>query len=196
MNAEQKGLAITCTKSDCANNLHSFKKSRKMTKEEQGRCRSCGIDLIHWERVQKRDYSDLDFTFSSLKKELFRHHYWETAIDQQAENHALRKGRIKLKAAVVNRITRSIAPGANQFDGRQTPKAGNIIFYAQHALACCCRTCIEYWHGIPKGEALDSDAIHYFSTLIEKYIDLRLGDKLQDEPQRVPYLRRDQDSED
>ena len=43
-------------------------------------------------------------------------------------------------------------PNARPFrDGYQTPTHGDIVFYAQHALACCCRLCIRYWHGVPYG---------------------------------------------
>lgn len=169
-----KPLKISCTSSDCENGLHCFKKSRYMAENERGRCRSCGIDLINWKRVQKRDLSDAFYTFKSLKYELVRHHFWHKPIDQKAENHARRKGHSKLVIAARQRLTNSLAPIDNAFDGRQTPFEGNIIYYAQHALACCCRTCLEYWHGIPKKEPLNGDEIEYLTNLIMMYIDERM----------------------
>lgn len=34
---------------------------------------------------------------------------------------------------------------------------GNIVFYAQHAVAACCRNCIEVWHGIATQAAGQSE---------------------------------------
>jgi hypothetical protein len=182
-----KALKITCTSSDCANNLHCFKKSRKMAESERGRCRSCGIDLIDWNRVHKRDAEDAAFVFSSLKHELVRHYFWHKDIDKKAVNHARRKGRIGIRKASRNRLIKYLSPD-NPYDGRQTPYEGNVIYYAQHALACCCRTCLEYWHGIPKKEILSSAQIDYFTNLIMMYIDERMPN-LTKSGEKIPPIR-------
>ncbi|WP_251023391.1 DUF4186 family protein [Streptomyces sp. ISL-10] len=31
------------------------------------------------------------------------------------------------------------------------------VFVAQHATATCCRTCLERWHVVPAGRALDDE---------------------------------------
>jgi len=31
---------------------------------------------------------------------------------------------------------------------QQREGSAEIVHYAQHATAACCRKCIEYWHGI------------------------------------------------
>jgi len=36
-------------------------------------------------------------------------------------------------------------------DGRQTPMRGHPVFKAQHACACCCRSCLEKWWRVPRG---------------------------------------------
>src|SRR5688500_1381420 len=92
-----KPLKITCTSSDCNNNLHCFKKSREMAESERGNCRSCGAELIDWQRIQRRDIDDSSFVFNSLKQEMIRHLYWHKTIDQKAENYARRKGRVLLR---------------------------------------------------------------------------------------------------
>ncbi len=185
---ELKPLKLTCTSSDCENNLHCFKKSRNMAREEYGRCRACGADLIEWKRVHKRDINDFDYVFHALKYELIRHHFWHLPIDQRAINHARRKGRIGLNEAVVKRLEKHLAPINYAYDGRQTPYEGNVIYYAQHALACCCRTCLEYWHGISKQEPLTKEQIKYFTSLIMMYINERIPD-LTDNGEYVPALR-------
>jgi hypothetical protein len=73
-------------------------------------------------------------------------------------------------------------------DGMQTPLKGNVIYYAQHATASCCRKCIEYWHDIPRDRDLTDSEVEYLSTLVCRYIDERLP-ALNDHPVRVPRKR-------
>ena len=167
-------LQIKCTDSICEDGLHCFLKSKKMKIDDKGKCRSCGIDLIDWSRVHKKNIDDVIFTFNMLKKELVRHVYWHTKIDQKAINHALRKGRMKLRVAAEKRIRKYIANKKNFREGIQTPKDGNIIFYSQHATPCCCRKCMEYWHGIPQNTLLTEEQIQYFVELMMLYINDRL----------------------
>jgi len=183
-----KPLGVTCTSSDCESGLHCFKKSNSMSESERGRCRSCGAELIDWERVHKRDLQDAKFTFEALKYEMVRHHFWHKSVDQRAENHARRKGRIKLHEAVRKRLEKSVGPANPPFDGRQTPDEGNIIYYAQHALACCCRTCMNYWHGVPKDVPLSDEQINYFAELVMMYVHERMPD-LTEEGERVQPIR-------
>jgi len=167
-------LAIRCTHSECESDLHCFKQTRKMVASQIGECRSCGARLVDWDRVQQRDLADVDFTFQSLKYEWIRHHYWHMPIDEVAERHARRKGRVGMRIAAERRVRQSVGPEEPFRDGVQTPKQGNLLYYSQHALACCCRSCMEYWHGIPKGRPLSDEEIGYFVELIVRYVDDRL----------------------
>jgi hypothetical protein len=182
-------LAVACTKSDCDNDLHCFKNTRKMTPYQVGQCRSCGAKLIEWDRVQRRDPDDVPFTFASLKREWIRHHMWHTPIDERAALHARRKGRAGLQEAALRRLKASVGTAQPFRDGMQTPMAGNVLYYAQHALACCCRTCVEYWHGIPKGVPLTDDQLAYFSRLIMLFVDERLPG-LAEAGERIPRQRK------
>lgn len=170
-----KPLKITCTSSDCENGLHCFRQTRKMMAlNRQGQCRACGAELVDWKRVHKREPADVAYTFTALKYELIRHHFWHVAVDQRAENHARRKGKVEMQAATEKRISKSVGPAEPPFDGRQTPRVGNIIYYAQHATASCCHKCIEEWYGIPRGRELTEDEIAYLTTLAMLYINERL----------------------
>ena len=182
-------LKIRCTSSDCRNGLHCFKSTRQMAPVDRGRCRSCGADLIDWSRVHRRDPRDAAYTFAALRHELIRHHHWHTVIDDKAHRHAIRKGRLRLLAAARQRLVKCLAPANPPRDGYQTPLAGNAIYYAQHAVATCCRTCLEYWHGIPKGRELTPDELEYSLQLVTFYLNQRLP-QLAAEPQRVPAVRR------
>ena len=61
-------------------------------------------------------------------------------------------------------------------DGYQTPYEGNIVYYAQHALAVCCRRCMEDWYGIPNGRDLSDSEIKWFTELVMRYIRHRLNE--------------------
>jgi hypothetical protein len=181
-------LKISCTASDCDNHLHCFKTTKKMSEADRGRCRACGADLVDWKRLHQRKIGDAKYTFSALRHELIRSHFFNEAIDERAVAHARRKGLVLLREAVRNRIEKYLAPANLVRDGRQTPFSGNSIFYAQHATACCCRTCLEYWHAIPKDRKLTKAEIEYCEALIDLFLQQRLPN-LKDEPEKVPPIR-------
>lgn len=183
-----KPLKISCTSADCDNGLHCFKKSQDMAKEDQGKCRYCEADLVEWDRVHKRSLDDVKFTFSSLKYEKVRHDYWHKDIDLQAQNHVRRKGREGIRERARIEIKKKVGSPENYREGYQTPWEGNIIYYAQHATACCCRSCIEYWHGIPKGVDLTDEQLDYFVELVMLYINDRMPD-LTENGERVAPIK-------
>ena len=182
-------LNIKCTLADCENELHCFKQLKKMTEEQRGKCRYCGADLVDWDRLHVRDFGDVAYTFEALKNEMIRHYFFHRDIDEKAIQHAQRKGRIQLKEAVRHRLAKYLAPAEPARDGRQTPFEGNAIFYAQHATATCCRTCLEYWHNIPKGRGLTAQERVYCAALVDCFLDERLPE-LADTPIKVPNVRR------
>ena len=165
---------ITCSSYDCKRDLHNFLKRRPKGDEtyRSKECVSCGIELIGWERLDKHDISDIIHTCQALKHEMIRHYYWHKSIDNQAINHAIRKGKNKLREAATQRIQKYIAPSRERIfqDGRQTPLSGNMIFYAQHATATCCRRCVEAWHGIERNRELTDEEVSYMVDLIMFYI--------------------------
>ncbi|MBN8227237.1 DUF4186 family protein [Corallococcus macrosporus] len=124
-----------------------------------------------------------------MKKELIRHEFWHRPLDQYAINHALRKGSILLKAAAKIRIQGSVAKPGHPREGRQTPFSGNILYYAQHSVAACCRKCIEYWHGIDSTKQLSDPEQNYLVDLIMKYVEDRMPD-LAEHPIKVPPLKK------
>jgi hypothetical protein len=67
-----------------------------------------------------------------------------------------------------------VAPAEPRKDGRQTPYRGHPVFVAQHATATCCRTCLERWHQIPKGHALDAEEQAYAVGVICRWIEHEL----------------------
>ena len=170
-----KPLKITCTSSDCGNNLHCFRATRGMKQQGlEGTCRSCGAQLVNWRRVHRRDLSDVTYTFDALKYEMIRHHFWHIPLSQKAVRYALRKGCTGLSKTILKQIRRLVGSASPAYDGRQTPREtsprANAIHYAQHATASCCRTCIKEWHGIPHGRELNNREIFYLSELAILYL--------------------------
>jgi len=172
-------LRVTCTSTDCAHDLHCFKRSKRAAKPHlEGKCRDCGVGIVDWPRVQMRDVGDVAFTFQSLRNELIRHHYWHVEIPQRLVENARRRGQAKLRAATLRRIRSSVGSLPNAYDGRQTPAVGspkaNIVHYGQHAVAACCRKCIEYWHGLERDRALSEQEVTYLAELTYLYVVERL----------------------
>lgn len=189
-----KTLNIKCTDSNCPENLHCFRASKKMIKAgEKGLCRTCKVSLVDWERVHKQEIGDVSYTFQTMKFEMIRHHFWHIELDQHAINYAKRKGKIAIKAAIEKRLRQSIGDAEPFKDGTQTPMKDNPICYAQHATATCCRKCLEYWHGIKAGVALTNPEIEYLSKLVGMYIEEKLPN-LTDDGEYVPAIR-DSESE-
>lgn len=185
---EPKPLGIKCTSTDCENGLHCFRQSQKMRQANiKGVCRECGANLVDWERVQRHDLSDVDYTFEALRYELIRHHFWHVPLDARAVNHAKRKGRRGIREAAVRRIQKSVASPRHPRQGRQTPFSGNALYYAQHAVAACCRACIEEWYDIPRDRALTEEEVQYLAELVVLYVFLRLPD-LTETGEKVPPI--------
>jgi hypothetical protein len=175
-------LDITCGSTKCESRLHCFslKKSsiRKFGKE--GVCRECGTDLIDWSRIHKRDIKDAEFIFNSMKNELIRHVFWHTEVDNEAIVAAKKEGKENLKLRARKVLKARVLKHNSFMDGRQTPMGnGDIINYAQHATATCCRKCIEVWHNIPQEEILSEENLDFFIELILLYAQ-----------ERVPHLNK------
>jgi hypothetical protein len=68
-------------------------------------------------------------------------------------------------------IGKRLAPAEPDKDGKQTPYRGHPVFVAQHATATCCRTCLQKWHDIAKGRALDADQRRYVVDVIVRWIE-------------------------
>ena len=80
------------------------------------------------------------------------------------------KGLDTIKEHTRDFITKRLAPSNILNDGKQTPTKGHPTFIAQHATATCCRSCLEKWYRIPKGEKLNDKQIEFFTNLIMEWI--------------------------
>jgi Domain of unknown function (DUF4186) len=181
MTMQTKPLAekISCVAADCDSDLHCFRPKRGVSPEEIGCCRQCGIDLIDWEAIHRRDLSEIEALFAALPKELVRHHYWHVQIPEEVRLRAERYRPEVIADRTRRAIHSRLSEPAGIWDGTQTPAIGSdgrqIYFMGMHAVAACCRKCMEYWHGIPADRPLTAAEEDYFSTLVWEYVCRRLG---------------------
>lgn len=67
-------------------------------------------------------------------------------------------------------IGKRLAAAQPKNDGKQTPFRGHPVFVAQHATACCCRGCLEKWHGINQGVELTAEQQDYIAGVLERWL--------------------------
>ena len=67
-------------------------------------------------------------------------------------------------------VEKRLASASPANDGKQTPMRHHPVFIAQHATATCCRGCLQKWHGIAKGRALDDAEKRYIVEVIKTWL--------------------------
>lgn len=60
-------------------------------------------------------------------------------------------------------------------DGSQTPTRGHPVFKAQHACACCCRSCLNKWYKVSKEKELTQAQQEKIVRLIMAWIKKELN---------------------
>lgn len=73
-----KTYKLSCSMHDCDNNMHSFHTTKTLQKKgvEKGCCHNCKSMFVDWERVYKKDISDIEYLENAFKLEMFRNVYW------------------------------------------------------------------------------------------------------------------------
>lgn len=180
-------LLITCTSTACLMGQHYYgPKRRQRSPYAPGICRSCGADLVDWRRVHEHQVADSAYVFGMLKTECWRHHWWHCEFDSHAMAHASRKGKAQLALDIERRLRTKAFSSRTGWDGRQTPKTKNVLFYGQHATGTCCRDCIQYWHGIPTDRPFSPAETAYLASLVMRYLDERLPELPEEGSRRQP----------
>ena len=103
----------------------------------------------------------------SLAKSKFRSsfHLRKYMIDYINE-----KGLDLIKSHAIDFVNEKLSPSEPKNDGKQTPMKGHPVFLAMHACGCCCRSCLNKWHDIPKGRELTNDEKEYIVSLLMIWI--------------------------
>lgn len=185
---------ISCVGTSCADQLHCFRLTKQLaTKIGPGTCRVCKKPLVEVGRIAKKRLEDIDYTFSALQLEYVRHYFWHVQFSEKAMSQARRAAGRGLTASIETQIKRQIADAEPYRDGRQTPTApskATAFDYAMHAVAACCRQCVEYWHGIPRGQALSDEEISYLAELMRRYLITRMPELTVSGPPPEPSTTR------
>ena len=122
------------------------------------------------EKIKKEvEGIDLSPLFERLVKSRLRSSFYLNAKDK-AYIHD--KGWEKIEQGTRETIARRLAPASIANDGKQTPMRHGIFppFIAQHATGCCCRGCLEKWHGIPKGRQLTMREQIYLTRVVMEWL--------------------------
>ena len=118
--------------------------------------------------------TDIDEVFRALTRSAFRQRFH---LKAQEATYLQEKGLETVIDHARDFIDRRLAPPYPSNDGRQTPFHGHPVFVAQHATATCCRSCLEKWHRIPRGRALDHHERAYVLSVLRHWLRFELDQR-------------------
>lgn len=112
---------------------------------------------------------DLNPLFDGLAKSKFRSSFY---LNNKDKEYIREKGWNKIEQGAKEIIAKRLAPAYILNDGKQTPMRHGIFppFIAQHATGCCCRNCLQKWHGIEKGRQLTLKEQDYITQVIMEWL--------------------------
>jgi predicted Fe-S protein YdhL (DUF1289 family) len=110
---------------------------------------------------------DLQELFASLGSSQFRSRF---RLRGKELEYLRSKGMSVVLEHASDFIEKRLAPAEPANDGKQTPMRNHPAFVAQHATATCCRGCLQKWHGIRRGHALDAEEKRYVLSVLEKWL--------------------------
>lgn len=174
-----KSLNLVCGRSACDEELHTFRPlAVDLSATGLVPCTQCGFELTGHSPSEIRLSRDVANLFALLQTEWIRHFFFHIPVTDRIHQYAFKHGRQGLIEIAAKQLRSGRMIGYSpRWDSQQTAMLrGTIVHWARHAVACCCRRCMAYWHDVPMSAALTESDIEYFQTLIMCYIDLRLPD--------------------
>jgi hypothetical protein len=134
--------------------------------------------MVDFARIARRDLADIDYTFDRLTKETIRAKFWRKPISDDLIAKAKASGRAGLRAEARQILAKVVGPRpkGTPWDSQRTKFEGNVIFFAQHATACCCRRCAQEWYGIRDDRDLTAAELDYMVELVMRYVERRIPD--------------------
>lgn len=117
----------------------------------------------------------IDEALNKLEKSNFRSkfHLSKSDIDYISQ-----RGLDKIREHAIDLISKRLAPAYIPNDGEQTPMRGHPVFIAQHACACCCRSCLNKWYKVKKDTALTEIQIEKIVNLLMTWIEREYNGKI------------------
>ncbi|MCK9607674.1 MAG: DUF4186 domain-containing protein [Methylomonas sp.] len=110
---------------------------------------------------------ELEQLFARLAKSAFRGKFRLQAKDLQ---YLQAKGLPTICEHARDFVGKRLAPALIPNDGKQTPYRGHPVFVAQHSTACCCRGCLQKWHGIAQGRMLSAEEQNYVVEVLMHWL--------------------------
>lgn len=123
-----------------------------------------GAGLADAIRYQLPDRTSL---FRRLGSSAFRSRFHLSEKDRE---YIAEKGIGTIRGHAADIVAKRLSAENPENDGKQTPMKGHPVFLAQHATACCCRSCLEKWHHIPAGKVLNQEEQSYIVDVIMDWI--------------------------
>ena len=114
--------------------------------------------------------------FDRLSRSKFRSSF---KLKDKDKAYVIEKGIEKIREHAYDFINKRLAGDIIPNDGKQTPMRGHPVFIAEHACACCCRSCLKKWHKIDKDKELTNNEINYIVSLIMEWIKIMFSLILQ-----------------
>jgi hypothetical protein len=106
--------------------------------------------------------------FQRLSRSDFRNRFH---LSDKDINYIAEKGIDVILSHAQDFVQKRLSAENPENDGKQTPMKGHPVFIAQHATACCCRSCLEKWHNIPSGKVLTKDEQAYIVDVLMDWIN-------------------------
>ena len=110
---------------------------------------------------------ELEKVFAALGESSFRRGF---RLRGKELEYLRNKGLPVVMGHAADFIEKRLAAASPANDGKQTPMRHHPVFIAQHATATCCRGCLQKWHGIPKGRALEQSEKQYVVEVIAAWL--------------------------
>ena len=110
--------------------------------------------------------------FEKLARSPFRSRFH---LYQKDKDYTLKAGLPTIRKHAEDFVAERLAPAFPANDGKQTPMRGHPVFLAQHACACCCRSCLNKWYNVPKGVPLSPTQQQKIVSLLMAWIEKELS---------------------
>lgn len=92
-------------------------------------------------------------------------------LNKEMKEFTKKKGLTVITKHTYDIINKRLREKNPKNDGKQTPmRQVHPTFIAQHACACCCRSCLQKWHHISKDKDLNNKEVNYIVELIMEWI--------------------------
>lgn len=116
---------------------------------------------------------DYSAAFTKLAKSRFRSRFHLSKADRE---YIAEKGIDTIRRHCEDFVRDRLAPANPPNDGKQTPMRGHPVFKAQHACACCCRSCLSKWWKVRPGTEIPQERQRGIVDFLMAWIEKEMGE--------------------